>query len=264
MARFKAVVFDWAGTTIDFGSFAPMGVFVKAFAQFGVQVSIAEARAPMGAPKWDHIRSMLTAPRVAAEWTRVHGAAPADADVDAIYKVFVPMNEDVVADYATLVPGAAEAVAALRARGLKIGSTTGYIRSIMQRVLPVAAAQGYAPDNLVCADDLPEGRPGPLGMYQCFIDLRAYPPAAVIKVDDTEPGIAEGVAAGCVTVGVALSGNHVGMTPDELAALPAGRVDDLRASAGTMLRAAGADHVIDTVADLPALVARLEAAPAHA
>ncbi|MFN3615346.1 MAG: phosphonoacetaldehyde hydrolase, partial [Rubrimonas sp.] len=220
MARFKAVVFDWAGTTIDFGSFAPMGVFVKAFARFGVEVSIAEARAPMGAPKWDHIKSMLTAPRVAAEWARIHGAAPTDADVDAVYKVFVPMNEAVVADYATLVPGAAEAVAALRARGLKIGSTTGYTRSIMQRVLPVAAAQGYAPDNLVCADDLPEGRPGPLGMYQCFIDLRVHPPSAVIKVDDTEPGIAEGVAAGCVTVGVALSGNHVGRTPEELAALP--------------------------------------------
>jgi phosphonoacetaldehyde hydrolase len=260
MTRFKAVVFDWAGTTIDFGSFAPMGVFVKAFAQFGVEVSIAEARAPMGAPKWNHIKAMLTAPRVAAEWARVHGAAPADADVDAVYKVFVPMNEAVVADYATLVPGAAEAVAALRARGLKIGSTTGYTRSIMQRVLPVAAAQGYAPDNLVCADDLPEGRPGPLGMYQCFIDLRVHPPSAVIKVDDTEPGVAEGVAAGCVTVGVALSGNHVGMTPEELAALPPAQVDDLRAGAAAMLRAAGADHVIDTVADLPALVARLEAA----
>ena len=55
MSKFKAVVFDWAGTMIDFGSFAPMGVFVKAFEKFGITASIEQARAPMGAPKWNHI-----------------------------------------------------------------------------------------------------------------------------------------------------------------------------------------------------------------
>ena len=258
MNRFKAVVLDWAGTVIDFGSFAPMGAFVEAFGQFGVTATIAEARAPMGAPKRDHVKAMLHAPGIAAQWERLHGRAPTEADMDAVYRVFVPMNEDVAARYATLVPGAREAVEALRARGLKIGSTTGYVRSIMERVLPVAAAQGYAPDNLVCADDLPEGRPGPLQMYQCFIDLRVYPPSAVVKVDDTEPGILEGVAAGCLTVGVALSGNHVGLTPEDLAALPAAEVARLREGAAAKLRAAGADHVIDTVADLPALLDRLD------
>ena len=258
MNRFKAVVFDWAGTMIDFGSFAPMGVFVEAFRRFGIEVTIAEARAPMGAPKRDHIKAMLTSPRIAAEWERVHGAAPATTEIDRIYEVFVPMNEEVVAEYATLVPGAAAMVADLRARGLRIGSTTGYTRSIMERIFPLAAEQGYVPDNCVCSDDLPEGRPGPLQMYQCFIDLRVYPPEAVIKVDDTEPGIREGLAAGCVTVGVALSGNHVGRTPEELALLRPDEVAVLRAEATQALRAAGAHHVIDTVADLPALIDRLE------
>ncbi|CUX80073.1 MAG: phosphonoacetaldehyde hydrolase [Roseibaca calidilacus] len=264
MTKFKAVVFDWAGTMIDFGSFAPMGVFVEAFKRFGLDATIAEARAPMGAPKRDHIKAMLMAPRMAAQWEKLHGTAPTEADIDRIYAVFVPMNEKVVADYATLVPGAAVIAADLRARGLKIGSTTGYTRSIMERVFPLAAAQGYAPDNCVCADDLPEGRPGPLQMYQTFIDLAVYPPQAVIKVDDTEPGIAEGVAAGCVTVGVALSGNHVGLTPEDLAALPDAEIAILRARATAALRAAGADYVIDTVADLPALIDQLEKDTAHA
>lgn len=259
MTRFKAVVFDWAGTVIDFGSFAPMGVFVKAFAQFGVEATIDQARKPMGAAKWNHIRAMLDDPAIAEAWRAAQGTAPDDAAADRIYEVFVPMNEAVVADYATLVPGAREAVEALRAMGLKIGSTTGYTRSIMERVLPAAAAQGYAPDNLICADDLAEGRPGPLGMYQCFVDLGVYPPEAVVKVDDTEPGIAEGVAAGCLTVGVALSGNYVGKTPEELAALSEAEVDVLRQRAAEKLKAAGADHVIDTVADLPDLLRRLEA-----
>ena len=121
MTKFKAVVFDWAGTMIDFGSFAPMGVFVEAFKRFGLDATIAEARAPMGAPKRDHIKAMLMAPRMAAQWEKLHGTAPTEADIDRIYAVFVPMNEKVVADYATLVPGAAVIAADLRARGLKIG-----------------------------------------------------------------------------------------------------------------------------------------------
>ena len=257
MARFKAAVFDWAGTTIDFGSFAPVGAFVEAFRRFGIEATAAEARAPMRAPKWHHVRAMLEMPGIARQWQARHGRAPQAADVDKVYDVFVPMNEDVVADYATLVPGTVET---LRARGMKIGSTTGYTRSIMERVLPKAAAQGYAPDNLVCADDLPEGRPGPLCMYQYFIDLAVSPPEAVIKVDDTAPGIAEGVAAGCVTAGVALSGNAVGRTPEELAAMHPDKVARRRADASATLKEGGADHVIDTVADLPALLDRLEVA----
>ena len=259
MKSFKAVVFDWAGTMVDYGSFAPMGAVQRAFAEFGIEVTIAEARTPMGMPKWDHIHAMLALPRIAAQWQAKFGHAPADADVDQVYKVFVPMNEAVAADYATLVPGAKQAVDDLRAMGLKIGSTTGYTRSIMEHVLPVAARQGYSPDNLVCSDDLPEGRPGPLGMYKCMIDLVAYPPAAIVKVDDTVPGIAEGVAAGCLTIGVALSGNEVGLTPDEVAALSEPERAARRDAAAKILRDAGANHVIDTVADLPALLRRLDA-----
>jgi phosphonoacetaldehyde hydrolase len=259
MTKFKAAVFDWAGTTVDFGSFAPMGVFVKAFETFGITAPIAEARGPMGSAKWDHIRAMMDMPAIADQWAARYGAAPTDADVDKVYEVFVPMNEKVAADYADLIPGTLETMAYLRDKGMKVGSTTGYTRSIMENVLPVAKANGYEPDNLICADDLPEGRPGPLGMYQCMVDLVAYPPSAIIKVDDTAPGIGEGVAAGCVTVGVALSGNAVGKTPDEVAAMSAAEVDVLRQKATAILVEAGAHHVIDTIADLPALIDQLEA-----
>ncbi len=258
MSTFKAVVFDWAGTMIDFGSFAPMGVFVETFARFGVAVTIDEARGPMGLPKWDHIRAMLDQPRIAAEWHAVHGARARKEDVDAIHKVFVPRNEAVAADYADLVPGALRTVAWCRARGMKIGSTTGYTRSIMKRILPIAARQGYEPDCLVCADDMTHGRPTPMNMYRCFIELDVWPAAAVIKVDDTEPGIAEGVAAGCLTVGVALSGNAVGKTAAEVASMKPSEIAPLREAAARKLLDAGASHVVDTVADLPDLIEGLE------
>lgn len=259
MSKFKAVVFDWAGTMIDFGSFAPMGAFVETFAKFGVTVTIADARKPMGLPKRAHIAAMLSQPHIAASWQEAQGAAPDEAAIDAVYKLFVPLNEEVVSNYCALIPGALEAARHVRSRGMKIGSTTGYTRSIMERVLPLATAQGYTPDNLVCADDLPLGRPTAIGMNKCFLDLMVHPAGAVIKVDDTEPGIAEGVAAGCVTVGLTLSGNEAGLTPDELAALPAAERQALHDRVAAKLIAAGADHVIGTVAELPGLIERLEA-----
>ena len=136
------------------------GVFVETFADFGIEVSIDEARAPMGLPKRAHIEAMLAAPRIAAAWQDTRGGAPTQADVDALYALFVPKNETVAARYAALVPGTVETMAALRARGLKIGSTTGYTRSIMAYVLPVAAAQGFSLDNW-SARRSARGRPGP-------------------------------------------------------------------------------------------------------
>jgi phosphonoacetaldehyde hydrolase len=254
----KAVVFDWAGTVVDHGSRAPMGAFVEAFARFGVAVSIDQARRPMGLPKRDHVRALLEMPEVAEGWRRAQGGAPDEAAVERVYEVFVPMNAEVVARHADLIPGAAETVAACRAAGLKIGSTTGYVREIMERLTGPAAAQGFAPDNLVCAGDLPRGRPGPFNMYRTFLDLQVWPAAACVKVDDTEPGIAEGVAAGCWTVGVTLTGNVAGLTVEELADLPPGEVEAIRRDAGARLTAAGAHLTIDGVADLMPALAQFE------
>ena len=64
----KAVILDWAGTVVDHGSRAPMGAFVRAFAEFGVAVSIADARGPMGMAKRDHIAAMMALPHVAQAW----------------------------------------------------------------------------------------------------------------------------------------------------------------------------------------------------
>ena len=176
----RAVVLDWAGTVVDWGSRAPMGVFVEVFDRFGVEVSISEARQPMGLPKIAHIRALGAQPRIAAAWQARHGRAFTEADAQAVHDVFVPLNAEVVSDYAQLIPGAVELAAELRRRGLRLGSTTGYTREIMARLLPLASAQGYAPDNLVCAGDLVDGRPTPLMMYRCFADLGVFPPEAVL------------------------------------------------------------------------------------
>jgi phosphonoacetaldehyde hydrolase len=256
--QLRAIVFDWAGTTIDHGSRAPMGAFVEVFAHFKVELSIEEARRPMGLPKWDHIKALVGHPDIAARWLRAHGALPTDADVDRIYDVFVPLNTRVVTDYADLIPGTVETVADARKRGLRIGSTTGYTREIMEPLLPLARAQGYAPDNLVCAGDLAAGRPTPLMMYKCFADLGVWPAQAVVKVDDTVPGIAEGLAAGCWTVGVAMSGNALGLSLEQMNALARTEMAARRTLAMRELVLGGAHYVVDSIADLPPVLDVIE------
>ena len=257
--RLSAVVFDWAGTILDFGSCAPMGAFVRLFEKFDIALTIDEARGPMGMAKWDHIQALGCLPRIAAQWEKRYGRPFENADVDHLYEVFTPMNAAVVADFADFIPGAVEMVDTLRARGLKIGSTTGYNRPIMDIVTPIAAAGGYVPDNLVCAGDLVAGRPSPLMMYRTFADIGVWPPSTVVKVDDTGVGIEEGLNAGTWTVGLAVSGNAVGLPLADWQALDAAAQDTLRSIATAKLKAAGAHYVIDSVADLLPVLDDIEA-----
>lgn len=258
LKHLRAVVFDWAGTMVDHGSLAPMGAFVRAFARFGIDLTIDEARGPMGMAKRPHIEALVRLPRITAQWRERHGREPGEQDIDALYDVFVPMNIEVVADHADLIPGAAETVRDLRALGLKIGSSTGYTREIMARVLPIAAEQGYAPDCLVCTGDTSAGRPTPLMMYRAMLDLDVWPAWACIKVDDTEVGIAEGLNAGSWTVGVAVTGNCFGLSLDDTDALPAEEFLERSERAHQRLTAAGAHFVIDGVADLLPVVHAIE------
>jgi phosphonoacetaldehyde hydrolase len=227
-----------------------MGAFVETFAEFGVPISVDEARGPMGMAKRPHIAAILALPRVAAAWAERHGHVPIQADVDVVYAAFLPKNVAVAARFATLIPGVAEVVAELRREGVKIGSTTGYTREIMVEILPAAAAQGFAPDSLACTGDTPDGRPTPYMLYKTFLDLRVWPAWNAIKVDDTEVGVAEGVNAGVWTVGVAVSGNLFGMSEADAASLDPAEFQRRRSVAAGKLKGAGAHYVIDSVADL--------------
>jgi phosphonoacetaldehyde hydrolase len=236
-----------------------MGAFVRAFGQFGVKITVADARGPMGMAKLDHIWAVGHQPSVAAAWQAAHGKPFDKADADAIFEVFEPMNVASVREHSDFIPGALDALATLKARGLRIGSTTGYTRPIMDVVMPIAKAAGYEPEITVCAGDLPAGRPSPLMMWYAMAKMGLYPAIAVVKVDDTIAGLGEGVAAGTWTIGVSLSGNMAGYSADELAALPKAEIAAVRTRAETEMTAAGADLVIDSVALLPAAIDTLAA-----
>lgn len=255
----SAVVFDWAGTIIDFGSHAPMHAFVRLFAQYEIELSIEDARGPMGLPKWKHINTLGRLPHINRQWQQKFNRPFSDADTDALYAIFTPMNAASVEHHSTLIPGFLQTLTTLRDQGIKVGTTTGYNREIMNVVLPLAKKQGFTPDNLVCADDLHSSRPSPLGMYKCFLDLNVWPATSVVKVDDTVPGLLEGYHSGCWTVGVIASGNEAGMTHAEWISLDKDQKERVRAQVSEKLAAGQPNFLIDTVADLPETLKKIEA-----
>ena len=246
----KAVIFDWAGTTVDYGSRAPMGAFVKLFQSEGIKMTIAQARIPMGINKWDHINALLSLPEIQTQWLKIHEKTHTDADVDRLLDIFVPMNKVSILECGQLIPGAAKLTKALRDSGIKIGSTTGYTRELLDLLLPIAKEQGYEVDVFSYSGDTPLGRPSAQMMIKCARQLGLENPLSFIKVDDTQPGIEEGKSFGCWTVGVAVSGNALGLSLEELGALPEEESDRLKNEARANMQEMKPDFVIDSVADL--------------
>ena len=255
----RLVVFDWAGTTVDYGCFAPVAAFIGAFARHGVAVTAEQARGPMGLHKSDHIRAMLQMPAVAAAWITAHGREWADADVEAIFREFMPMQLDVLDQHSRLIPGLLECVEELYRRGMKIGGTTGYFRAAADRVRAAAAAQGYAPEFSFCPEDVAAGRPAPWMIFRNMEAAGVFPPATVVKVGDTVPDIEEGRNAGVWSIGVSQTSSEVGCTEAEFAALSDEEKRQRVTGAELKLMDAGAHAVIPTVADLPNLLLELDA-----
>ncbi len=255
----KAAILDWAGTTVDYGSFAPTAAFIKVFARQGVTIDIDHARAPMGLMKKDHLRAISRLGEVAGRWQAVHGRPCVEADVDAMFTEFVPLQIDCLAEYAGVIPGTLDALKEFRAMGLKIGSTTGYTREMMNVLVPEARKHGYAPDAWVAASDVPSGRPFPWMCYRNLTELGVFPLEACVKIGDTLVDIEEGLNAGMWTIGLALSGNELGLTQADAEALsPEVRAARRDAISAHMLQA-GAHYVADGIWDTAAAIQDIQA-----
>lgn len=255
----QGVVFDWAGTIIDFGSLAPMGAFVQLFAKHGVTISIAQARVPMGLPKLAHIAQLGATPEIAAQWQSVKGRAFSAADADALLQEFEPMSAAAAIEHGDFIPGFLDSHAWLQSRAVGVATTTGYTRKIMTPLIATAAASGFSPALVICCDDVENSRPDPMGMHRCMQALGITDAWSVIKVDDTAPGLQEGINAGCWTVGVAASGNALGWSWDQWVVASEDEREAAVTVAAQQLFDAGAHEVIDSVADLKQAVERIEA-----
>jgi phosphonoacetaldehyde hydrolase len=254
----KAVILDWAGTTVDHGSLAPVRVLQEVFAKRGVPISEEEARRDMGVLKVDHIRKIIFSESVSMRWQEVVKRDPTEADVESLFANFVPLQLECLVKYSTVIDGVADTVARLRKRGIKIGSTTGYTRAMLEMILQPAAAQGYAPDCAITPDDVGAGRPYPWMIFANAIRMKVEPLEAIVKIGDTPVDIEEGLRAGVWTVGVARTGNMIGLSAEDFAVLTSAERASRLESARAALSAAGAHEVIDAVADCELAISAIE------
>jgi len=254
-SKLQAAILDWAGTVVDFGSFAPTQIFVEAFAEFDVQVSIEEARGPMGMGKWDHIRPLCDQPQISERYKKVFGRTPSNDDVTAIYQRFMPLQIEKIAEHSALIPGALETIAQLRRQGIKIGSCSGYPAQVMAKVVELAATRGYTADHVVATDQVPNGRPWPAQALANVIALGIDDVGACVKVDDTVPGILEGRRAGMWTVALVCSGNALGLTYEQYRALDTTTLASERTRIHSLFEGSRPHYLIDTLNDLPEVIA---------
>jgi phosphonoacetaldehyde hydrolase len=250
--RVAMVVFDWAGTTVDHGSIAPIVALEQVFAAAGVPVSRDLLRLSMGLAKKDHIRAILALPQVREDWATIHHTEPDERDVESLYASFTPRMMDAIGPSSTLIPGIAAVADQLRSRAIKIGSTTGYTRPMLDRLLAPAAEAGYSPDLSLCPDDAPGGRPHPWMCLRLAVDLKIPALWQAVKIGDTESDIAEGRNAGMWTIGITRTGNGVGRSLAEWQALdPAAQQSALTQAAAPL---SNAHYILESAADcLPTL-----------
>lgn len=212
----KAIIFDWAGTTVDYGCIAPAGVFVEIFERRKIMLTVEEARGPMGLAKRDHIAELLKLQTIRDQWLARFLRLPSEEDLNELYQELEPAMASIAENYASPIPGTIELAEELKHNGIKIGTTTGYVESIMKRVMPAAAKQGFIPDAMVNSSDVPAGRPAPFMCYMNAVKLKVFPFQQMIKIGDTVADVQEGLNAGMWTIGITQSGNEIGLSQEDI------------------------------------------------
>ena len=244
MRQVKALILDWAGTTIDYGSMAPLKGFIDGFRHIGHEITNEMARKPMGLLKIDHTRAIAD----------MLEADISEEEIQTAYRVFEETLFSNIASHCDLKDHVLEVVANVREMGIKIGSTTGYTSQMMKAVAPKVAEQGYRPDLYVTPDEVPKGRPYPYMIWKNLMEFGVFDTREVVKIGDTLADIEEGKNAGCWTVGVVMGSSELGLTRDEVAALSSEELDARKKQVYQGYYQAGADYIIDDLSELPSVI----------
>ena len=149
MKRIECIIMDWAGSAVDYGCFAPVAAFLKAFNEIGINITMEQARRPMGMAKIDHIRELFKMDGVGEEFEKLYHRPRNEQDVTDMNAKFEEYLFASPANYTDPIPGVIDTLNELRKQGIKIGSTTGYTQAMMDVVLPNAARKGYTTDKCV-------------------------------------------------------------------------------------------------------------------
>ena len=251
MKKIKAVIFDWAGTTVDFGCMAPVQAFMEVFKAYGIEPTMEEVRGPMGMLKIDHIRTMLKMDRIKTCWMEKYGKEQGEEEAQQLYGIFEEKLLSILPNFSDPKPGVVDVVNRLRRNGFKIGSTTGYTDKMMDIVAPIAEEKGYAPDVWFSPDSTNQkGRPYPYMIFRNIEALGIKKVRRVLKVGDTVSDIKEGKNAGVWSAGIVVGSSEMGLTLEEYEALSEEEKETRCREVADKFLDAGADKVFYTIEDL--------------
>jgi phosphonoacetaldehyde hydrolase len=254
----RAVMLDWAGTTVDYGSIAPVIALQTLFTKHGIVLSDEDARRDMGLLKRDHIQAILALPNISAEWESHFGRQPGPNEVASLFYEFGPLQMEIITKHSQLIAGVVETVRDWQSHGLRIGSSTGYTRAMLAPVLEQAAKGGYRPDSSVCPDEVDAGRPAPWMLARNARLLEVYPPSACVKIGDTISDIQEGRYAGMWTIGLTRTGNMIGLNETSWALLPHSEQQSRLKHAESQLLDAGADFIAEDLVACSSILSQIE------
>ncbi|MBN9503427.1 MAG: hypothetical protein BGO01_04240 [Armatimonadetes bacterium 55-13] len=220
--KIQAVIFDLAGTTVQDDN-SVVKCLDDALRAGGYEVAFAELNGRMGIPKPLAVRQVAT------------GAS--DEEIEAIHADF---QRRMIAFYRETpdvkeIEGASDTFRWLKSKGIKIGLDTGFDRATVEVLLNRLPWQGLI-DASVTSDEVERGRPHPDLIFEAMKRLGVSDVEAVAKVGDTPSDLGEGTSAGCGMVIGVWAGTH---TQEQLSSYPH-------------------THLIESVADLPSLLERLD------
>ncbi|MFF8425953.1 MULTISPECIES: phosphonatase-like hydrolase [unclassified Streptomyces] len=220
----RLVVLDMAGTTVADGGLVERA-FAAAAAELGVEPGSADH-----AEKLDYVRATMGESKISVFRHLFGDESRAQRANTAFEKAY---GDLVDAGLIAPVPGAREAIEELMGSGRTVVLTTGFARVTQDAVLAALGWQDLVPLTLCPADAGGRGRPFPDMVLEAFVRTKAAADVRQVAVaGDTSYDVLSGVRAGAGLVAGVRTGAH----------------------GDTEFRAAGATHVLDSVAALPALL----------
>lgn len=250
----KLVIFDWAGTTVDYGCFAPLIPFINAFKKYHLKLTTAQARGPMGMLKIDHIKTLFQLDSIKQQFLAHYKRDVTNKDINLIYQEFEQQVFAVIPEFTTPIPNVVTVINQIQAMGIHIGSTTGYTKEMMQIVAPLATNQGYTPEYIITSSEVVCGRPYPYMIFYNMMHFKIQNSYAVIKVGDTIVDIKEGLNANCISIGIIEGSSELGLSLEEFNLLNLQEKTAKCQEVRYKMYQAGAHFVLDNIIELPMLL----------
>ncbi|KUN02968.1 HAD family hydrolase [Streptomyces yokosukanensis] len=218
----ELVVLDMAGTTVDEG-LQVYRVLEETVIAHGGAPSAADIARWHGSAKHEALRALLTP----------SGGTPLSDE--ALTPVVADFRARLAAAYAAHppqpLPGVTEALAELRAAGVKVALNTGFDRDVVDSLLAALGWEGdTVADTVVCGSEVSTGRPAPFMIFAAMERLGVTDVRRVLVAGDTPRDLEAGTRSGAAFVVGVLSGasdaaelgghRHTHLLPS-VAALPA-------------------------------------------